>query len=370
MRFVKAAVRRVLSAITGQGDTRAAVDKLGSRIDAAAAANREHNRRLKTTIQAMGDRSVALQRQTADDRKTILEELARLRDEQQAMHRELRALSRLTQRTYVALVDNEPFDEDALDFPALAVHVERSIMDAPMRTVPFPHLVIPDMLPADFYMELLRAIPAPTFWRQAGYQREKWHIDEDPGSRLSETTWRFMHQEVAGKFVTPLLLDRFSEAIDAYWRETFHLDPVMLTGHYVCDEGRLMLRRPGYELQPHLDPPNAILTVLFYLAEPGAPDSHGTDLYASGPLPATRTGIMHPVEEGIEVEHVTTVPFRANTALAFITPRGVHGAALPATVDDRFERISYQFLVALDDKARRIVRRHMREQTADVAAPQ
>ena len=67
---------------------------------------------------------------------------------------------------------------------------------------------------------------------------------------------------------------------------------------------------------------------------------------------------------------MTTVPFRANTALVFLTPRSVHGAALPATVDEQFERISYQFLVSLDDKARRLVRSHMREQHAEAAAPQ
>jgi hypothetical protein len=370
MRLVKAAIRRALSAITGQADTRAAIDKLGSRIGGAAAASRETSRRLKTTMQVASDRILQLQRHRDDDRQAILDELARLREEQQALRAQLTAVSRLTQRTYAALVDNEPFDEDALDFPALGAHVEHSIMAAPMRTEPFPHLVIADLLPGDLYTELLRAIPAPTFWRHAGYRREKWHIDEDRASRLSETTWRFMHREIARRLMTPLLLNRFSGSIAAYWRETFDLDPAMLKGHYICDEGRLMLRRPGYELQPHLDPPNAILTVLFYLAQPGAPDTYGTDLYASGPLPVMRTGILHTKDEGIHVKHVTTVPFRANTALAFITPFGVHGAAVPPTVDERFERISYQFLVALDDTARRLVRRHMREQAADIATAQ
>jgi hypothetical protein len=357
MRALKAAIRRAAAALTGQRETRDAVRKLTRRVEAAAATSRETAQRLKTTTEATGDRVVALQRRTDDDRRAMLETIGRLQEEQRAMHAELAALSRLAQRTYAGLIDTEPLDERALDRAALSAHVRRAVMSAPMRAEPFPHLVVPDLVPADFYRQLLRAIPAPTFWRNAGHQRDNWHVEEDAASRLSESTWRFMHREIAARELMPLLLDRFADAIAAYWRETFGLDPSTLDGHYVCDEGRLLLRRAGYELKPHLDPPTAILTVLLYVARPGDPETHGTDLYASDPLPAKRAGIMYPERQGIRIERTTTIPFRPNTALAFVTPQSVHGAALPADVDERFERVSYQFLVSLDEEARRLVRK-------------
>jgi hypothetical protein len=110
-----------------------------------------------------------------------------------------------------------------------------------------------------------------------------------------------------------------------------------------------------------------MLTVLVYLAEPGAPDTHGTDLYASGPLPAHRVGILYPAHQGIRIERATTVPFRANTALIFVTPQSVHGAKLPSGLDERFERVSYQFLACLDDDARRLVRKQIGEKAAAIA---
>lgn len=364
MRALKAAIRRAAAALTGHTETRAAVDKLASRLDAATTWSREAGQRLKTTTKVTSDRVLALQRRADDDRQAILDAIARLHEEQRAIRAELTALSRLTQRTYVGLIDTEPLDEGALDRAALAAHVRRTVMSAPMRAEPFPHLVVSDLLPADFYRQLLRAIPAPTFWRHAGHQRDNWHIDEDRASCLSETTWRFMHREIAAKELMPLLLDRFADVIAAYWRDTFDLNASKLTGHYLCDEGRLLLRRPGYELEPHLDPPNAILTMLFYLAQPGAPDTHGTDLYASHSLPAKRVGILYPARQGIRVERTTTVPFRPNTALVFVTPQSVHGAELPLNVDELFERISYQFLACLDDDARRMVRKQTGKQAA------
>ena len=107
--------------------------------------------------------------------------------------------------------------------------------------------------------------------------------------------------------------------------------------------------------------------MLLYLARPGDPESYGTDLYASGPLPPRRTGIFYPAKQGIAVERVATVPFRANTALVFITPRSVHGAELPADSDDMLERVSYQFLACLDDQARRMLSKwRTPEETGDL----
>jgi hypothetical protein len=291
---LKAAIIRVVSAMTGQSATRASLDAVIGRIDAVASAEHNISKRLKTSTDALRDRMTALERQADHDRDAILEAVGQLGKQQAQTLADLAELRRLAQRTHRALVDAEPLDEVALDREALTAHIRRAVADAPLKHEPFPYMVVPNLLPDWFYAMLLRAIPAPTFWRSAGYMRDNWHVDQDTASRLSETTWRFMHREVSAHILMPLLLDRFSDAVTTYWRDTFGLDAAELTGHYVCDEGRLLLRRAGYKLEPHLDPPNAILTVLLYLARPGDPETHGTDLYASGRLPERRTGILYP----------------------------------------------------------------------------
>jgi hypothetical protein len=364
MNSLKSAIVRVAGALTGQATTRASLDALARHIDAAAASNREVAKRLKDATDGIRDRLSDFERQIAHDREAVQSAIAQLRDQQAHAVADVADLRRLMQRTYRALVDNDVLDERSLDRKALADHISRAIGGAPMRQHPFPHLVIPNVLPEWFYDLLLRAIPAPTFWRNAGYMRDNWHIVEDAASRFSESTWRFMHSDVAAHVIMPLLLNRFGEEIASYWRETFVLDSAQLNGHYICDEGRLLLRRAGYKLEPHLDPPSAILTFLMYLARPGDAEAHGTDLYASGPLPARRTGIWYPARQGVELQFVATVPFRSNTALVFITPQSVHGAELPADSDPSFERVSYQFLASLDDEGRRIVQRHWKTRAA------
>ena len=369
MPAVKTWIRRGLAAATGLSEVRAALERVTARVEAAAAASREADHRSKAASELNKDRVLALQQQADEDRRAVLDAINGLRDEQRALRADLTALSGLTQLTYGGLIDTAGLDDAELDRPALDAHIRQRMAGAAMCAEPFPHLVVSDLLPEDFHCRLLRAIPAPTFWRRAGYQRDNWHIDEDRASRLSETTWRLMHQEIAAHVLMPLLLDRFADAISEYWRSAFDLDASLFSGHYVCDEGRLLLRRGGYELKPHLDPPNAILTALIYLAPSGAPDAYGTDLYKSGPLPAQRTGIMYPAQHGISIEHALTVPFEPNTLLAFVTPMSVHGAKVPDTVDERFERISYQFLVCLDDQARRIVRKGNKQRTQATTTP-
>jgi hypothetical protein len=288
---------------------------------------------------------------------SLSKQLAQLEEQQRATLAALEDVKRLGQSTHVRVVDTNAFDEGAYH-AAIQVHVGTAIGATPMTQVPFPHLVVRDALPAAFYDALLRAMPPPTFWRDAGFRRENWHVDTDHGPVLSETTWRYMHRVVGNQMIMPALLERFRSHIQSYWTDYFGIDAASVDGHYVCGEGRLLLRRAGYKLEPHLDPPRAVLTVLMYLARPGDGDAFGTDIYASDPLPVKRVGIYYPGREGLNVRKVGTVPFTPNTLLAFMTATSVHGAELPADTDPQFERFTYQLLVMPDDETWRRVRRH------------
>jgi len=290
----------------------------------------------------------------------LSKQVGQLEEQQRATLAALEAVTRLAQSTHVRVADTEPFDERT-HHAAIAAHVGAAITATPMTPAPFPHLVVRDLLPPTFYEALLRAIPPPTFWRDAGFRRENWHVDGDRGPVFSESTWRYMHTVVGNQMIMPALLERFRPHIQSYWSDFFGIDAATVDGHYECGEGRLQLRRGGYKLEPHLDPPRAVLTVLIYLAKPGDDDAFGTDIYASDPLPVKRVGIYYPGREGLNVQKVGRVPFTPNTLLAFMTATSVHGAELPADLDPRFERFTYQLLVTPDDETWRRVRRHRDE---------
>ena len=87
--------------------------------------------------------------------------------------------------------------------------------------------------------------------------------------------------------------------------------------------GRIQLRRPGYSLQPHLDPKRVVITGLIYFARPGDDPAHGTQLF-SVDRPFVSAGIktFFPEQHGISCTLAASVPFTANTLLAFVNSGG------------------------------------------------
>jgi hypothetical protein len=246
----------------------------------------------------------------------------------------------------------------ALDVRSAAIeaHVTRALARSTLSVDPFPHMVIDDLLPDDFYRSLLDELPPAEYWRSSGKSREYWEIDSDAGPWRTEVVWRFVDHGIVDRMLRPRFIDAFGPHLAQYWREGFDLDPAAV--RYVTAEGRLQLRRKGYQLRPHLDPPHGALTGLFYLARPGDDPKYGTALYRpSTPLPINRQGIYYPEDHGITLEPVTTVPFRANTLLVWMTPLGTHGADLiGGDVPKHFERYSYQFQVVVDEETRRRIK--------------
>ena len=56
----------------------------------------------------------------------------------------------------------------------------------------------------------------------------------------------------------------------------------------------------------------------------------------------------YPEEHGFRCELVKAVPFRPNTAVAFLNAGGAHGADIPKSAPKDTERYSYQFYVSPD----------------------
>jgi hypothetical protein len=239
---------------------------------------------------------------------------------------------------------------------AIDVQVERAVASAAVSVDPFPHVVIDELLPGEFFRTLLDELPPHAYWRSSGRSRDYWEVDSDVGPWRPELLWRFVDRRVVDGMLRPRLVQAFSGHLADYWRNRFGVDPARV--EYRTAESRLQLRRKGYLLRAHLDPPHAALTGLFYLARPDDDPRHGTTLYrSSAPYPLTRKGIYYPEDHGIALEAAVTVPFRANTLLVWMTMLGAHGADLTAPdVPKSIERYTYQFQLVVDDETRRRIK--------------
>jgi hypothetical protein len=250
-------------------------------------------------------------------------------------------------------VANGPFPRPTLMLSPIEVfesHVAAAFAATTVDLDPFPHLVIDRLLPDEDYRRLQAAMPREEDWLDAGRQRWNWNIDTGTAPDHVRAIWHTMHQRIAPEVLVPALVDKLRPHLAAYWTGR-GIDASTLEARYYCDEGRLLLRRPGYRLAPHLDPNHAAVTALLYLAREGDSDRYGTDLYRAT-MPQQYRGIFKADESGVEYELVRTVPYRPNTMLAFITPISLHGAEFPPSAEP-FARVSYQFLVCLDKTTRK-----------------
>lgn len=166
-----------------------------------------------------------------------------------------------------------------------------NIVDLGFKASPFPHLVMEDVLSDDDYNELSGHWEDAT--RMEGIRN---HLKEN---RIPAIDFRWK-PELAGRL-----------------KAIFGVDGAISTGRY-------MLRREGYELKPHLDPPNTLLTVIHYLPLAGSDESLGTVLYeAAEPLACTRPGANYFECACTPAKRVMA---RRNSLLAFLnTPLSAHG---------------------------------------------
>ena len=290
----------------------------------------------------------------------LLKTLKKLSASDKGSTRQLESLERTTRQLH--LVRHIDYEQRAtwtelparLDAAKLASHTRSAIERATVEAEPFAHFVIEDVFPAEFYELLIQALPPPGFWRPGQTGRENWTVGEDVAPLLTEAVWHFTNDVVAADVLIPALVEKaagFSKQCPTEFGPQLAAKvPLRLQR----SGGRLMLRRPGYCIQPHLDPARAILTFLLYLAREGDSEDHGTKLYrVREGLPERHRGIFYAYERNLNYEFAKLVPYCANTALVFLSQRGLHGAEIPSDASpSTLERYTYQFYIGRH-KARR-----------------
>ena len=182
-----------------------------------------------------------------------------------------------------------------LDVGRIAPHIRSAIGRATLETEPCPHLVVTELFPSEFYSLLIKALPPHGFWKSGRVGRANWTMGEDVGPTLAESVWGFMNNTLAEDVLTPALVAKCRDVLEE--SRSGELVPeaaANILPYGRRSEGRLMLRRPGYQIRPHLDPPRAPLTCLLYLAQPGDSEEHGTRLYrVCEGLPDKHGGIFY-----------------------------------------------------------------------------
>ena len=239
----------------------------------------------------------------------------------------------------------------ALDATRAQAHVRAAVAAAPLIAAPAPHMRIPAVLPDDAYQALLAALPPDSCFSQRDPLKQNFKPRRGQlAPEYAMQAWTFFEQEVVAGALLPALLERFRPHLDEAYRDKYGdraadvaALPLEATG------GRLMLRRPGYHLAPHLDPKRVLVTCLVYLARPGDDEEFGTQFFRLDRPPAIdRTNTYFPEVHGYRCEPASTQAFTPNTAVAFLNHGIAHGARIPESAPADTRRYAYQFYVAPD----------------------
>ena len=228
-------------------------------------------------------------------------------------------------------------------------HVRRAVAAAPLLTDPYEHVIVERVLPDDVYDLLISAIPPVAFFDDRDPIKQNLWFPMEYGPTLSATAWDFMDDVIARLAIRPAVLEKFHEPLQRYFASVFGTAFTERANQLPQSAfgGRLMLRRPGYHLDPHRDPKRSILTCLLYLARDGDSDTYGTQIFrVVDDDDAGYKGTYYPEQEGRKCEFVKSVPFKPNTMLVNLNSRGAHGATIPPDAPADLERYTYQFYVA------------------------
>ncbi len=219
--------------------------------------------------------------------------------------------------------------------------VSAAVEQASLVADPFPHLVVEPLLPPDIYERILDAVPPAVFF--AGGRDEHWAVPAGVAPIYSRQVWTFVADTIAGDILFRALNAKLEDVVRDYIRSFCPALPEGTAVPLYPSDGRIMLRRPGYDLAPHRDPKWGFVTALLYLAHPGDSEEYGTQLYRVRADAEATTGAVHYLDRS-QCELVRTVPFRANSLLVFLNTVGAHGAFIPAdAAPATLERYLYQF---------------------------
>lgn len=192
------------------------------------------------------------------------------------------------------------------------------VSNAPINLFPYPHFVVNDVFPADFYAELQRMLPRPDLMRTlkeargvSGYD-ERFVFEFKPEQlamleRAQREFWQAMHGWLVGGRFAHLMLSKFSPFI----QQRFGANPAVR----FHDEALLVNDVTNYKLGPHTDAPRKVLTLLFYLPPDDSLKHLGTSIYLPKDRDFRCPGGPHHAHEMFD--RVWTVPFLPNSLFVF-----------------------------------------------------
>lgn len=239
----------------------------------------------------------------------------------------------------VALQVESPFSPG--EIPARAAdrhaqafdHLLRRVADTPVAQEPFPHAVVDDLFPQDYYRELLAHFPPESalvplaetgrITGDAYRERRVLLFNGADFARLAPASRAFW-SEFSSWLYSERFLRTMIERFLPWCRDRLAAVRGPQGAVRVRSDALLVGDRTRYAIGPHTDAAHRLITFLFYLPQDRRDEGLGTSIYRHrDPGFSCRGGPHYPFDG---FERVRTIGFVPNRLLMFVrTSRSFHG---------------------------------------------
>lgn len=215
------------------------------------------------------------------------------------------------------------------------------LMNAEVKTWPFPHFYVRDVFPAQTYQALVDRLPADAAYDAMGEHgtvgqdsyKERLILSLESKRASVDAPWRDLAGWMLGERFAKAMLKKFAPYIRAQWGESVARQKVMKDARLVRDFTR-------YALSPHTDMPEKVLAFLFYLPRDDRFAHLGTSLYVPNDPDFTCPGGPHHPRDRFTL--LGTADYLPNSLFGFIrTDRAFHGVEPVADADARRDLLLY-----------------------------
>jgi hypothetical protein len=240
--------------------------------------------------------------------------------------------SRRANDEYVSYAGAPSFLEQTEDTRQFARHLVGRIKDAKIETDPFPHVIVQNVFPDDYYAEIQRHFPADDQMiplsetgRTGNSYRERLVtlFDESGFGRLTVEQRRFWGQ-FGGWLYSPEFMDGVIKMFWPHVKTRIHEVSQLLGWTRLRGDAQLVSDQTNYGIGPHTDAAHRLVTLLFYMPQDDWFRNCGTSIYTpKNPEFSCKGGQHYPYDL---FSHKETIPFLPNTLLMFVrTANSFHG---------------------------------------------
>jgi len=229
------------------------------------------------------------------------------------------------------------------------------VANAPIQMFPYPHILVHDVFPQDFYQRLRENLPPASAYKTL---KELGRVSKNYADTRSALP------------LTPDLVSALPEPYRAFWSEmaswllggpfarvVLHKFAALLAQRFknpnaveFRHESLLIQDRTSYSLGPHTDSPAKVISFLFYLPADASMPHLGTSVYMpKDPAFLCPGGPHHGFEK---FNRLLTMPYVPNTLFGFLkTANAFHGVEPIAETNVERALLLYDIKVQNDPAA-------------------